>query len=407
MAGPMLLHPGLQRPLRIVADENIPFAREAFRGFGVVRPLPADQITPATVRNCDVLLVRSVTRVDAALLEGSRVQFVGSATSGIDHVDLAYLQKRGIAFAHAPGANADAVVEYVLAALLELAVRRNVPLRGRVAGIVGCGHIGGRLARRLPALGLEVLCCDPPLAEQTGRSDFVSLETILAEADIVTLHVPLTRTGPHATYHLIDAAALARLRPSAWLLNTSRGAVVDGRSLLEARRQGRPEAVVLDVWEGEPAPDPELVAHVDLATPHIAGHSYDGKVRATLMLAEALARHLNLPLRADDSELLQPQPGDRLDLIPPDYRLPEAQWLAELVRQMYDIAADDARFRIVMQNGTPERRAERFLELRRTYPRRRSFSVHRIDRAFVPEPLQEAVAVGLGVQLVAAETMAQ
>nr|WP_243663590.1 4-phosphoerythronate dehydrogenase [Rhodothermus marinus] len=234
----MLLHPGLQRPLRIVADENIPFAREAFRGFGVVRPLPADQITPATVRNCDVLLVRSVTRVDAALLEGSRVQFVGSATSGIDHVDLAYLQKRGIAFAYAPGANADAVVEYVLAALLELAVRRNVSLRGRVVGIVGCGHIGGRLARRLPALGLEVLCCDPPLAEQTGRTDFVSLETILAEADIVTLHVPLTRTGPHATYHLIDAAALARLRPSAWLLNTSRGAVVDGRALLEARRQG-------------------------------------------------------------------------------------------------------------------------------------------------------------------------
>ncbi len=403
----MLLHPGLQRPLRIVADENIPFAHEAFRGFGVVRPLPADQITPDTVRNCDVLLVRSVTRVDAALLEGSRVQFVGSATSGIDHVDLAYLQKQGIAFAHAPGANADAVVEYVLAALLELAVRRGVSLRGRVAGIVGCGNIGGRLARRLPALGLEVLCCDPPLAEQTGRTDFVSFDTILAETDIVALHVPLTRTGPHATYHLIDAAALSRMRPSAWLLNTSRGAVVDGGALLEARRQGHPEAIVLDVWENEPAPDPELVARVDIATPHIAGHSYDGKVRATLMLAEALARHLNLPLQADDSELLQPQPGDRLDLIPPDPRLPETYWLAELVRQMYDIAADDARFRIVMQNGAPERRAERFLELRRTYPRRRSFSVHRIDRTFVPEPLQEAVAIGLGVQMVAAETVVQ
>ncbi|MDQ7040017.1 MAG: 4-phosphoerythronate dehydrogenase [Rhodothermus sp.] len=401
----MLLHPGLQRPLRIVADENIPFVREAFRGFGVVRSLPADQITSAAVRTCDVLLVRSVTRVDASLLEGSRVQFVGSATSGIDHVDLAYLAAQGIAFAHAPGANADAVVEYVLAALLELAMRWNVPLRGRIVGIVGCGNIGGRLAQRLPALGMEVLCCDPPLAEQRGRTDLVSLETILAEADVVTLHVPLTRTGPHATYHLIDAVALARMRPSAWLLNTSRGAVVDGRALLEARQQGYPEAVVLDVWEGEPAPDPALIARVDIATPHIAGHSYEGKVRGTLMLAEALARHLNLPFQPDDREQLGPQPDDRLDLIPPDMQLPETQWLAELVRQMYDIAADDARFRIVMQNGTPARRAERFLELRRTYPRRRSFSLHRIERTFVPPSLHEAVAVGLGVQLVEAETV--
>ncbi|SHK59225.1 4-phosphoerythronate dehydrogenase [Rhodothermus profundi] len=403
----MWLHPGLQRPLRIVADENIPLAREAFRGFGVVRSFPADQITPATVRNCDVLLVRSVTRVDATLLDGSRVQFVGSATSGVDHVDLAYLQARGIAFAYAPGANADAVVEYVLAALLELAVRQHISLRGRVVGIVGCGHIGGRLARRLPALGVEVLCCDPPLAEQTGRTDFVSLATILEEADIVSLHVPLTRTGPHATYHLIDAKALARMRPSAWLLNTSRGAVVDSRALLAARHRGYPGGVVLDVWEDEPTPDPELVARVDIATPHIAGHSYDGKVRATLMLASALAQHLELPLQSDDSELLQPQPGDRLDLIPPDSRLPETLWLAELVRQMYDIAADDARFRIVMQGGTPAQRAERFLELRRTYPRRRSFSLHRMERAFVPAALQEAVTVGLGVQLIEAETVAQ
>lgn len=403
----MLLHPGLQHSLRIVADENIPFAREAFRGFGVVRLFPADQITPATVRNCDVLLVRSVTRVDAALLAESRVQFVGSATSGTDHIDLAYLQARGIAFAYAPGANAEAVAEYVLAALLELAFRQEISLRGRVAGIVGCGHIGGQLARRLPALGMEVLCCDPPLAEQTGRTDFVPLETILAEADVVTLHVPLSPTGPHATYHLIDAAALARMRSSAWLLNTSRGAVVDGQALLAARQRGHLGAVVLDVWESEPSPDPELVACVEIATPHIAGHSYDGKVRGTLMLAEALARHLRLPLRADDSELLKPQPDDRIDLIPPDPRSSETQWLAELLRQMYDIAADDVRFRIVMQSGTPAQRAKHFLELRRTYPRRRSFGMHRVERAFIPASLQKAVAVGLGVQLVEAETMVQ
>lgn len=404
----MLLHPGLKRPLRIVADENIPFVREVFRGFGVVRPLPADLITPATLRTCDVLLVRSVTRVDAALLEGSRVQFVGSATSGVDHVDLAYLQAKGIAFAHAPGANAASVVEYVLAALLELAVRKEVSLRGRVAGIVGCGRIGGRLARRLAVLGMEVLCCDPPLAEQTGRTDLVSLETILAEADIITLHVPLTRSGPYPTYHLIDAKALARMRATTWLLNTARGAVVDGQALLAARQRGFPEAVVLDVWEGEPAPDPVLIEQVDIATPHIAGHSYDGKVRGTLMLAEALARHFNVPFYPDDSELLRPQPGDRLELIPPDGRLPETQWLAELVRQMYDITADDARFRTVMQHEmSPERRAERFQELRRTYPRRRSFSLHRIDRALVPLSLRPIVTAGLGVQLVEAEAVAQ
>lgn len=399
----MHLLPGIPRPLRILADENIPFVAEVFKGFGVVRPLPASQITPEAVRNCDVLLVRSVTRVDAALLDGSRVQFVGSATGGIDHVDLEYLRQRGIAFAYAPGSNADSVVEYVLAALFELAVRRGISLRGRVAGIVGCGHIGGRLARRLPAFGLEVLCCDPPLAEQRGFADFVSLERLLQEADVITLHVPLTQTGPYPTYHLIDAAALAHMRAAAWLLNTARGAVVDSQALLTARRQGRPAAVVLDVWENEPAPDPELIAYVDLATPHIAGHSFEGKLQGTLMLAEALAHQLELQLELNSWAFLQEDTQTCWELIPPDPGLSETEWLANLVRQMYDIAADDARFRTLMHQASTTQRAERFLLLRRNYPRRRSFSRYRIERARVPEALREAVAQGLGVQLIDAQ----
>jgi erythronate-4-phosphate dehydrogenase len=395
----MRLHPGITRPLRILADENIPFVNEAFAGFGIVRSLPASQITPEAVRNCDVLLVRSVTRVDAALLDSSRVQFVGSATGGIDHVDLEYLQQRGITFAHAPGSNADSVVEYVLAALFELAVRRRISLRGRVAGIVGCGHIGGRLARRLPALGLEVLCCDPPLAEQSGHADFVSLEVLLKEADVVTLHVPLTRTGPYPTFHLIDAAALAHMRAAAWLINTSRGAVVDSQALLAARRQGRPAAVVLDVWESEPTPDPELIAQVDLATPHIAGHSFEGKTQGTLMLVDALAHHLKLEPELNSRDFLQADPEEGWELIPPDPCLSETEWLANLVRQMYDIAADDARFRTLMLHASDEQRAERFRLLRRNYPRRRSFSRYRIERARVPEAFREAVTQGLGVQL--------
>jgi erythronate-4-phosphate dehydrogenase len=387
--------------LHILADENIPCVDAAFGTLGTVERCSGRSIGPAAVRDADVLLVRSVTPVGADLLDDSSVRFVGSATIGTDHVDRDYLAERGIAFAHAPGSNADSVADYVVAALLTLARRRRCSLEARTIGVVGCGNIGGRLARRLPALGATVLRNDPPLAdaaEAAGRAhDFVPLETILEEADVITTHVPLTTGGPYPTRHLIDEDVLARLQPGTWLLNAARGPVVDNRALLDALRAGQVDAAVLDVWEGEPVPDPDLVRAVDVATPHIAGYAYDGKVRGTAMLYDALCDHLGRDPVWDPETVLRPDAPQALHGHPPDPRLPRTDWLSHLARQAYDLGADDARMRRILDHP-PEERGDYFDHLRSTYPTRREMQRHTIRRAGVPTPYREAVADGLTMQ---------
>lgn len=390
------------RPLKLCLDENIPFGEEALHRYGTVRRLPGRSITASEVRLTDALLVRSVTTVNARLLEESHVQFVGSATIGTDHVDLSYLRECGIAFAHAPGSNADSVVEYVLAALLHLASRFGEGLGNKTIGIVGCGNIGGRLAARLPAFGLRVLKNDPPLAEQAEAADqthdFVSLDALLAEADIVTLHVPLVREGRHATHHLFDEARLRQMRPGAWLVNAARGAAIDNAALERVLADGQLGAAVLDVWEGEPTPRTDLLRRTALATPHIAGYSFDGKVQGTVMLYRALIAHFGLPDVWDAESVLAPGQEDQLTLLPPSETASETAWLHELVRSMYDIAADDARLRHLLERP-PEAQGAYFSGLRRDYPRRRAFDRHTISASVVPPLLHQAVAEGLRVQL--------
>ena len=384
--------------LQIVADENIPYVVRALKELGAVTVLPGRSITPADVQGADALLVRSVTQVDETLLADSSVRFVGSATIGTDHVDQAYLQERGIAFAHAPGSNAESVVEYVLAALLRLSVERGEALRGKTVGIVGCGHIGGRLARRLPALGVRVLKNDPPLAAEEGGT-FVALADVLEEADVVTLHVPLTRRGAHATYHLIGEKELAQQQSGGWLINASRGPIIDGEALVAARADGRPAALVLDVWEGEPTPDPGLLRQTHLATPHIAGYSYDGKVQGTVMLYDALTAYFDVPRRWDAEVAFAPGLDDQLTLTPPDQSLSETAWLDALVQQMYAIKADDVRLRELLDLPADEHAAH-FAGLRKDYPRRRAFSRHRLAAEAVPQAYRRAVEEGLRVRLV-------
>ncbi len=391
--------------LNIVADENIPLVSDLFGSLGPVRMLSGRDMTPETVRHADVLLVRSVTRVDAALLDGSAVRFVGSATSGLDHIDAGYLRQRGIPFAYAPGSNADSVVEYVLATLLYLAVNRGEALGDKTLGIVGCGRIGSRLAARAAALGMKALLCDPPLAEAddpagTARN-YLPLDTLIEQVDALTFHVPLVREGPHRTWHMIGHDELAALRPGACLINTSRGAVFDNEALLEALQhtERRPAAVVLDVWEGEPVPSAALLRCVDIATPHIAGYSYDGKVAGTYMLRDAMA---SLPgMQMPVAEGGAGEACGRVEPLPvcaSDPVLPETEWLHHLVRSMYDVWRDDR----CMRGSWPdsdEAAALRFTELRRTYPERRAFSIRQLDRGHVPDALHRAVREGLGVQI--------
>ena len=354
--------------MKIVADANIPLVTQAFGPLGEVVVHPADAITPAAVADADALLVRSVTRVDAALLGASRVRFVATATIGVDHVDTEYLASRGIAFASAQGSNARSVAEYVLSALVVMAGRTGRRLRDLTVGVVGVGNVGGRLARMLETVGAGVLRNDPPLARQTGDPVYVPLDA-LADADVISFHVPLTRTGPDATHHMVNAALVAGLRRGVWLINTSRGAVADTAALRKASDAGRLGALVLDVWENEPGIDAGLLRRTDLATPHIAGYSYDGKVGGTRMVLAALCEHFGVERTWDPEPLMPPAPTPRVALAAGS-ALEEA--LGRAVLAAYDIREDDARLREKLALAEAERPAA-FKALRRTYPVRREF----------------------------------
>ncbi len=381
----------------IVADENIVAAAEVFSEFGRMITLPAARIVPETLNDAEILLVRSVTTVNRALLDRSKVRFVGSATIGTDHIDRSYLRRQGIRFADAPGSNAGSVVEYVIAALLYLERRDLRPLKGRTTGIVGCGNIGGKLAERLPRLGFEVLCNDPPLArkaEAEGRAhSYVSLDELLERSDILSLHVPLTESGINSTRHLLNRERLQQIKPGCTVVNTSRGPVIDSRSFLESLQTGKVGAAVLDVWENEPAPSPDLIRRAAIATPHIAGYSYDGKLAGTLMLRDALARFLGQPV----GRPAVPGTDDQQD--PVLAVSPEADDLATLhalVRQVYPIEEDDARLREAAE-WSAERRARVFVQLRRTYPRRYAFERYRVAGA--PPALAGPIEEGLKMRI--------
>jgi erythronate-4-phosphate dehydrogenase len=376
--------------LKIVADANIPLLVEAFGPLGEVVALPADRIAPDVLRSADALLVRSVTRVDESLLARSPVKFVATATIGFDHVDLAYLASRGIALASAQGSNARSVAEYVLAALAVLAKRGGFSMTGQVIGIVGCGNVGGRLALMAEAIGLKVLRNDPPLARKTGDARFLPIEA-LADADVVTFHVPLERGGPDPTYQMISDALIARLKPGVTLLNTSRGAVAETAALKSAIAAGRLGHVVLDVWEKEPTIDLALLERVDLATPHIAGYSYDGKVNGTRMVLEALCRHFGLRREWDPSPLMPPPANPRVRL-PAELAVDEAIHAA--TRAAYDIEADDGRLRAIVDEP-PENRGKWFDGLRKNYPVRREFPETTVELAGL-NPAVKAVLEALG-----------
>ena len=352
--------------MQIVADENIPLLDEFFAGFGEIRRLPGRGIDAAAVADAELLLVRSVTRVDRALLEGSAVRFVGTCTIGTDHLDLDHFARAGIGWASAPGCNARGVVDYVLGSLLLLAEQQGVELATRTYGVVGAGEVGGRLVEVLRGLGWQVLVCDPPRQFAEG-GDFVSLEQVLAECDVLSLHTPLERGGAQPTHHLLDARRLARLKPGAWLINASRGAVVDNPALRELLKQRGDLQVVLDVWEGEPQVDVELAGLCRIATPHIAGYSLDGKLRGTAQIYQALCAHFGWPPAVSLDELM---PAPWLAELSLDACADPAWALATVCRAVYDPRRDDADFRRSLQGDTANQRAA-FDALRKHYPMRR------------------------------------
>lgn len=294
--------------MKVIVDSKIPYMR------GVIERL-ADEVvyaegrdfTPALVRDADALFVRTRTRCDRALLEGSRVRFIATATIGFDHIDTDFCRRAGITWANAPGCNSGGVEQYVHSALLLLERDRGFRLEGACLGVVGVGHVGSRVARVGRHLGMEVLLCDPPRAEREGPAGFSGLAELVERCDVITFHTPLERGGAHPTRHLADAAFFASLARRPYIFNTSRGEVVDNEALLDALEQGRVADAVLDVWENEPVINRRLLERVFVGTPHIAGYSGDGKANATRMSLRACCRFFHLP---EDFRIEPPRPAD-------------------------------------------------------------------------------------------------
>jgi len=357
----------------VIVDAKNPFLAEALAPHCTVRTLPTAEITRTALKDADAVVVRSETRVDAGLLDGTRVRFVGTATIGTDHVDTAYLAQHRIAFASAPGSNANSVAQYMAAALLVMSGRLGLNLRGLTFGIVGVGNVGSRVARVGEALGMRVLLNDPPLQRQTGDPRYLPLDALM-DADVLSLHVPLTMEGADATHHLWDSLRIDRMKPGSVLVNTSRGGVVETQPLLNALVRKHLRAAVLDVWEHEPGIDAALLDHALISTPHIAGYSFDGKVNAARMMFEALNAHFRLGLAWPPPASLPPP---RCAEITVHLSGSEEETLRGILTRCYDIEEDDARIRATATMNAAERGKE-FRRLRAQYPVRREFAATRV-----------------------------
>ena len=351
--------------MKIIADANMP-GLDVFARHGDVVTVDGRHIDACTVADADVLLVRSVTKVDATLLADSPVKFVGSATIGTDHVDRQWLADNGRHFAHAPGCNARAVAEYVLQALLLVCQQQGRDAATLSVGVVGMGNVGRRVALWLEALGLTVRACDPPLAEQGTEVGYTldPMDDVLG-CDVVTLHVPLTRSGRYATHHLLDAARLAAMGPERILINTCRGPVVDNEALDRLLGERRGPASVLDVWEDEPNVPASLLDKVVLGSPHIAGYSVQGKENGTKMIYGAFCQWSGV----------MPQLVDANSKLPPlECAVKSEADLLALLQQAYQLPEDDRRLKESLAESDP---AAAFDQLRKQYPLRQE--MHRWD----------------------------
>lgn len=378
--------------MKIIVDENVPYGREAFGLLGTVETAHGRKISRDMLMDADALVVRSITKVNGELLEGTPVKFVGTCTIGEDHVDKAWLAANGVAFSSAPGCNANSVGDYITAALFEMARAMDHPLRGMRLGIVGVGNVGSKVWKKASALGMECVLCDPPRFEREQNPVFRPLEE-LYDCDFITFHVPMEKTGPHPTWHLADEAFLKNMKEGAVLFNSSRGAVVDNQALKAALLSWHLSGALLDVWEGEPRVDTELLALVDIATPHIAGYSFDGKVNGTRQVYEALCASLGRRAEWDPSPLLPAPEVAELTVVPRD---PAA--LEGAVSAVYPIMRDDSRMRPMIALDNDDERAAYFDRLRKEYPRRREFFNTKI-RMTTPDPALAEQFAGVGFTL--------
>ena len=360
--------------MKFIIDDKIPYIEGALESFGEVVYLPGSKTTADVVRDADALVTRTRTNCNKKLLDGSAVRFIATATIGFDHIDTSYCAETGIKWTNAPGCNSKSVEQYIASTLFVLAQKHHFNLEGKTIGVVGVGQVGSKVARFCEIIGMKVLQNDPPRARAEGPEKFVSLKEIQEQADFITIHVPLIMEGEDATFHLADKSFFDQLSRKPFVINSCRGEIVESNAAKTALKKGSINGLILDCWENEPHIDLELLAACDLATPHIAGYSKDGKANGTSMSIQAISRFFGLGI--DNWTCPNIELPEQTNIALDGFNLSEEEILANAILSTYDIRKDDAALRKSPQD---------FEKLRGDYPVRREFPVFTIQTQNVPE----------------------
>lgn len=343
--------------MKVIIDNKIPFIQEAISQIAdEVIYAPGKDFTPALVKDADALIIRTRTCCNRALLQGSSVRFIATATIGFDHIDTEYCREAGIAWSNAPGCNSASVAQYLMSSLLLLQQIRGKHLQGQTLGIIGVGNVGTKIIQVAQELGMRVLLNDLPRQDKEGNANFNSLQTLAEECDILTFHVPLYKEGKYKTLHLADDAFFRSLKRRPVIINTSRGEVIETNALLNALENNLISDAIIDVWENEPDINLTLLNKAFLGTPHIAGYSADGKANATRMSLDALCRFFHLKA---NYHITPPEPENPVIT---------AATPAEAYLQMYDPRRDSEALKA---------HPELFETLRGDYPLRREKEAYR------------------------------
>lgn len=375
--------------MKIVADNKIPFLAGALEPFADIIYLPGKDITKDMIHDADALIIRTRTRCDEQLLKGTNVKFIATATIGFDHIDTDFCGQNNISWTNAPGCNSSSVQQYIASALIALSDRKGFDLKNKSLGVIGVGNVGSKVVRLAELLEINVYLNDPPRQRNEGSCQFISLEGIIRECDIITLHVPLNMDGVDKTYYMIDDSFLDKVIRGTIIINSSRGEVVHNEALKNALKSGQVSAAVLDVWENEPFVDAQLLEMTDIATPHIAGYSADGKANGTMMSVQALSRFYGLGI---DDWLPDnvPEPANNHILINCRNKSDE-MIVQEAITATYQVLEDDKRFRESVST---------FEQQRGEYPLRREFLAYHVRLSENrPEASRKLRKMGFNVEI--------
>ncbi len=373
----------------LIIDDHIPFIKDILEPYARVVYAKGGVITNELARQADGLIIRTRTTCNAHLLHGTNVKFIATATIGYDHIDTGFCDQNGISWNHAPGCNASSVSQYIASVLARLSTSHNFSMHGKRIGIIGVGHVGTRVSHLAKILGMIPLLNDPPRARTEGPGGFVTLEEILETADMITFHVPLNYGGPDRTYHLANMDFFQKLKKKPFIINTSRGAVVDTGSVKAAIRQGMISGYIADVWENEPLIDIELLEMTEIATPHIAGYSVEGKANGTTACVRAASRYFGFGLD-DWYPSFLPPPANPIIQPATEGKSPE-QLVLNAILSAYDVMKDDIAFR---------KSPEKFEDLRNNYPVRREIEAFTINlRNPAPSIVEILEGIGFGITI--------